>query len=202
MQDENITQDSLSDADRTGAADTTGAVPGVTNQEFTIKASDLKAVLGKDFKDSDSALKSIKDTFSYVGKAGQIEQELKGIKTAAQGATSPSDIAELKAQMKQVNENLWFEQNPQYKSARSLITKMGGSPQEVVETPEFKDVFTKVQGYDENQKIKTVLESNPRLASSSDKLTKARDVANRRGRQGEAAELATQSVMEAYGMTE
>lgn len=202
MAEDNITQTNIPDDVHVASADAGGAVGSAADQEFTIKASDLKAVLGKDFKDPESALKSIKDTYSYVGKAGQAEKELNEIRSRANGATTPSEITDLKNQMKQVNDNLWFEQNPQFKSARSLIQRMGDDPRAVVESPEFKDVFIKVQGYDENQKLKTVLESNPRLASSSDKLTKARDIAMKRGRQGEAGELATQSVMEAYGMND
>lgn len=202
MAEETITQNPLPDDVHVASADGAGAGGSAATQDFVIRASDLKQALGKDFKDGETALKALKDTFSYVGKAGQIEKEYQELKSKAGSVTSTPVDGELAQQVKEMREDLWFEKNPQYKSVRPIIKKMGNDPHSVVESPEFKEFFPKVQGYEETQKLKTVLESNPRLASSSDKITKAREIANKRGRQGEAGELATKSVMEAFGMDE
>ncbi len=202
MNEVNTTPEVLPGAPQLSASADGGAVDGGANQEFTLKASDLKAALGKDFKDPTSALKSIKDTFSYVGKVGQLEAELNTLKSRPGSVATDQNISEVKNELKGIREDLWYEKNPQYKDYRTVISKLGDAPDAVVGDDKFKGLFDKVRGFDDTQKLKTVLESNPRLASSQDKFTKAREVANRRGRQGEASELVTQGVMEAYGMTE
>lgn len=70
---------------------------------------------------------------------------------------------------------MFYKDNPQYADAnvRALIDKLGTSPSEVVASPEFKAVFEKAKGFDDSQKLRTVLDSNPRLATSRDALTKA-----------------------------
>lgn len=204
MEPNNTTENPILDANQLGAASGDPAVGGQNPQEPSIPLSELKSVLGKDFKDKDTALKSLKDTQSYVGKVGQLEKELGTLRTSPASVANTQDMSEVKNELRKVKDELWFADNAAYKPHRTLVEKFakaeGKTFSEIVELPEFKDVFSKVQGFEQSQKLKTVLESNPRLASAQDKITKAQGLAASRSRRalGEAADIASQAVMDAY----
>lgn len=71
-----ITPETLPDAVDVAAAD-----GGSADLSDSISLSALKEVLGKDFKSADSALKSIKDTYSYVGDVGKVKNVITEAKT-------------------------------------------------------------------------------------------------------------------------
>ena len=106
--------------------------------------------------------------------------------------------------MEAIQEDNFFERNPNFKSLRPVVRTFakanGKKLEEVIELPEIKELVTKVSGYDKSQNIRTVLESNPRLASSQDKITKAQGLTATRSRKAitEAGELAVGAVMDAY----
>lgn len=177
---ENTTLDAQPEAQtNVGAADGNGAVsqPSLTLEE-------INTILGKDFKDKETALKSLKDTQSYVGKRKEdIAKEVGG------------DTAELSNQIKQMREDLFYKDNPQFAEHRALISKLGENPAEAVNTPEFKILFEKADGFTKSQNLKSVLVSNPRLASSKNNLDKATE-ALQTGNQSEAESLATKAVLD------
>ncbi len=196
MQEDNITPDTLPDASQLNAAGADGAVGSVSAGVDSLSLSELNTLLNKDFKDKDTALKSVKDTFAFVGKKkDQFESEIlakigndKRIDTLAQ---------ELAIERKE----RFYDKNPQYASMRTLIDKLGSNPSEVVNSPEFKEIHTKVSGYDESTKLRTVLESNPRLASSRDALTKAKEMQmNGSGSQAEHDSLIVNAVKDAFDL--
>ena len=92
--------------------------------------------------------------------------------------------------------------DPQDLLARPLVDliREGKTLQEVAELPEIKELLIKVSGFEQSQKMRTVLESNPRLASMQDKMTKAQELAATKSRKavGEAADIAVSAVMDAY----
>ncbi len=204
MQEENITGDGLVDASQLNAPTPEPTVESVPTEGMTL--AELQAALGKTFPTKEAALKSIKDTYSYVGKkTADIEKEvITKLGDAAKTDTLSREIAELRKER-------FYDKNPQFAdpSIRKFIESTGKNPSEVVESPEFKDIFAKISGYDETQKLKTVLETNPRLASSRDSLTKAREMSITK--EGHLAELQGQSkderdslilnaVKDAYGL--
>ena len=151
----------------------------------TLSLKEINEHLGKTYKDKESALKSLKDTFSFVGK--KIEQ------AAPVASESNNDVAK---QLKEMKTDLFYSKNPDYEPYRGVISKMGENPADVVQTPEFKDVFVKAAGYDKIQKSKTVLESNPRIGMVRNKQTEAIDAVSKRD-YNKANRLATESVIEA-----
>lgn len=180
----------MPDKDNTGApqpdgsqlkpADVAPTVPPVTPPASAPAAgpdgmtlAELNALTGKSFPTKDAALKSIKDTFSYVGK----KKEDVRAEVLAEISTTNSNEA-LSGQIAELRKEAFFDKNPQYADpeVRSLINKLGANPAEVVNTPEFKAIFTKVAGYNDGVKLKTVLESNPRIATSRDNLSKAAEL--------------------------
>ena len=102
-------------------------------------------------------------------------------------------------QIKEMKEQLFYSENPDYKPYKGLISKMGENPADVIGMQEFKDVFDKANSFDKTQKQKTVLESNPRIGVVRNKLTEAQQAAGGRDYVS-ASKLATAAVMEAYDM--
>lgn len=156
----------------------------VASEALTL--DELNGLLGKQFKDKSTALQSLKELNSFVGKKKEdIMKEVSGNSEA------------LSNEIKQIKENQFYSQNPDLKDYRGIISKLGGNPEEVIASPEFKLIYDKAKGYDETVKLKTVLESNPRLAQSRDNLTKAREAVTS-GNQMEAETYAVNAVLDAY----
>lgn len=103
----------------------------------------------------------------------------------------------------QYEADMFYSKNPQLEENKVLIDALkkanpNKSFAEVMDMPEVKGIFDKAKGYDENEKNKSVLRSNPRLGLATDKITKARE-ASAKG-DASANTLATESVIEAYGL--
>lgn len=162
------TDESLSDVSQLNTADDNSAVQQTSSEQpesiETLSLKELNEYLGKDFKDKGTAMKSLKDTFSYVGKKKEdIANEIK----------SAQQTGELSKEIKQIKENMFYKDNPELTSYRNLIQKLGDNPEDVVNMPEFKSIYEQAKGFNESQKLKTVLQSNPRIASQRDSLSKA-----------------------------
>lgn len=209
MDNENITPPAVpgeSQLNPAGADGTVSAVPNggepATQNVEAMTLSELNAALGKNFSNRESALKSIKDTFSYVGKK---KEDVR--KEVLSEVRTDEKTEKLAKELEEMRKERFYDKNPQYAdpAVRKIIERMGGNPADAVGSEEFKTIFAKVSGYDESQKLKTVLESNPRLASSKDSLTKARELKSQGGAvQGparvEVERLATNAVKEAFGL--
>lgn len=184
MNPEDITGAGLPDASQLNAADPKPTVePVAPTPEMTL--AELNKHLGKNFPTKEAAFKALSDTFSYVGKKKEdIEKEVK----ATIAVTDKTEA--LAKELGAIRKDMFFKDNPAYAPYRGLIEKLGGNPAEVVSTAEFKEVFTKASGYDEVQSKRTVLDSNPRLAATKDKISKAKEAQAKGELQGEALENA------------
>lgn len=195
--DENIIPDALApEAQLTpGAAE--GTVETVVAEGAdSMTLGELNTFLGKDFKSKDAALKAVKDTFSYVGKKKEdIEKEV----LAKVTNTAATDT--LAKELEEMRRERFYDKNPQYAdpAVRKFIESTGKNPVDVVNMPEFKEIFTKVSGYDESQKLKTVLESNPRLASTKDAFSKARELQAQGANKDQVEALVVRGVLESMG---
>lgn len=134
----------------------------------------LNEAIGKDFTSREGALKSVKDTYSYVGKAGQPKEPAKPAEKGT-GEVDPEKFVS----REEFDEANFYANNPEYTGHKELINTLrkgsGKSLEEVVQDESFKSVYDKAVAHDENQKTKSVLQSNPRLGSAVDKQQKARD---------------------------
>lgn len=195
MQEENITPEALPDASQLNAPDANGTVGSVPASGLTLE--ELNSTLGKNFPTKEAALKSVKDTFSYVGK--KLEDVKKEVVTEVKASEATEKLAK---ELEEMRKERFYDKNPQYAdpSLRKLIEASGQKPDEFVNTPEFKDIFTRVSGYDESQKLKTVLESNPRLSSSRDSLVKAQELREKGASTDSVESLVAQAVKEAYDL--
>lgn len=179
-----------------GSAGDKEAVSQSDNTAQTIDAmslDDLNKTLGKDFKDKATALKAIKDTFAYVGK--KKEDVVKEVKQEIDPSAFISKD--------QYERDMFYSQNSEYNNpeVREVIDSMskakGVSPREVVNSEAFKKVYEGFKGFNESQKLKTVLETNPRLAGTTTKLGEAKQ-AMTSGSKEAGERLATEAVMDAY----
>lgn len=202
-------QDNLTDGSLPGGADVTpsgdkaaaSAVAPASDQSLAgMSLDELNATLGKNYPSKEVALKSIKDTFSYVGA-----------KQPAQG----QDVEQII--QKRLESEFLFVKNPELAQHRELAeaiaTKKGISVSEAVQDASFKMYVEKTSGYDKSQEAKSVLQSNPRLGIVRDSMQEARELnkqaykANAEGDPTGAAQLseagrgkAVDAVLKAYDL--
>lgn len=167
--------------------------------ENVVEVKDLmKQIIGKDFPDNDTAIKSLKDTYAYVGQMGQkvktLEQENTELK---QSQVSPEIAAQLQSLRQQVKDATFYAQHPEYNTpeAKSLITKFGSDPEAVIQDEVFQKAFTAIKTTAEMEKTQSVLHTNPRLGVAQDNMTKAVE-AQKAGNDAEAANNAVAAVLE------
>ncbi len=190
MTEVNTTEEALGESSQLNDAPAESAVETVTtgSQPENLSLKEMNEFLGKDFKDKGSALKAIKDTFSYVGKKREdIVKEVSG------------DTSHLASELKQIKENLFYKENPELAEHRALISKLGDNPEVVAGSPEFQAIFSKAKGYDESQKLRTVLESNPRITASRDNISKAKDLLENPNTREQGENAIARAVLESIG---
>lgn len=184
MEDEDLTKDTQSDEDGAEAVGSEGVA------EMSLK--EINEALGKDFPDKETALKSIKDTYSYTGK--RKEDIINEYKKQAGESELASKVSSLENMLRDAN---FYAENPQYKPYKDVISKFGNNPEEVIKDPVFQSTYKKASAYDETEKSKSVLHSNPRLGRITDKITEARD-AIKAGDVNKAQDAAVLAVLNAF----
>ena len=181
---ENVVPSDIASSD-TSMTDST--VSSDTVEQLSLR--ELNEYLGKSFKDKATAIKSIKDTYSFVGR-----RQEDAIKTLDPERFISRD---------QYESDMFYSKNPEYEKSGvrtvidSLAKAQGKRPSDIVQSDDFKAIFSKVRGYDESQSVRSVLETNPRMAGSRDNFAKAQE-AMKSGNKIAAEELAVRAVMEAY----
>lgn len=168
-----VSQLNTATPDGTVSSEPKDVIPPTSKMPEAMTLEELNKTLGKNFKTKDSALKSLQDTFSYVGKKiDDVRKEvISEVKSNEATEKLAKEVAELKKEM-------FYKDNPDYANPaiRNFIEKIGGNPSEVVKSKEFKEIFDKVSGFDKTIQLKTVLDSNPRLIAVKDNLTKAKEI--------------------------
>jgi hypothetical protein len=197
--DEVTTPETLPDAAQLTAADGGGA-----DQPSGISLSQLKDVLGKDFKDVDGALKSIKDTYSFVGSQAQYQEKIAKLATALntdeQGALSTIEklMEDIKTQEGAVTqpaaqaptgdfitrEEAFFEKNEDLTSHRDVLNRLKNSGDDTkamswdqfISSDVAKAVIDPIRTVRDMESKKSVLDASPRLGAASDKMSQARQL--------------------------
>lgn len=207
MEEETINQDNLSD-------DTSDDV-GSGSQPAGLKEV-LERELGKKFSDEQSALKAVKDTFNYVGKAGKYQKAVESV-MQSKGLSEDDAISFIantsKAQSQEVDmskyatreelqERDFYSEKPDLKPYQATINAFRkANPDktlsEVIELPEVKGILDKAIAQDTVAKQKSVLHSNQKIGIASDKMTKARE-ASQQGNVAEATKNAVGAVIDAF----
>lgn len=172
------------------------AAGGGENVGEALSLADINKTLGRNYADLPSALAGIAETYKYVGSktAPAPAAQAQSQPVQDQGTVaSKADVESLKAE-------LFYSKHPEYEGYRSLIAKMGSNPSEVVDTPEFKDVFEKVKVADDVSKQRSVVSSNSRLGQTKEATAGAVAVANAGGSSEAVAASLVGAVMEAYDL--
>jgi len=171
--DTNPSSETLADG-----AHVTPADGGETVGTAASTLAELNKILGGNFKDLPSALKAVSDTKAFVGKR---KEDILAEARLQQSPAPEVASAKIEENVKQLENRLFFSENPQYKGYEKLIASMGQNPAEVVNSDAFKEVFEKVKVADEIEQKKSVVNSSPRLAQSKNGLEEAVKIANSRG---------------------
>ena len=169
---------------------------GTESEEVGVKDV-LGEALGKEFKDDETALKSVKDTFSYVGGMGQKVKELETELEKAKGQQTPELTEKVNSLERDLLDVKFYKDNPQYEAHKDLINSLGSNPEEVIKSDVFKSTYDKLEAHDKTEKSKSVLQSNSRLGKVTDKISKAKEALNA-GNQDEAEASAVSAVIDAY----
>jgi len=177
----------------------------------------LSKELGKNFLDDATALKAVKDTFSYVGATGSYRKAVKTLgeklgldesgvlKRLEETARNPEALAprpELASEVQELKVRLedseFYGERPELKPYKDLLADLrGGSGKllkDIAESDVFKNIIEKAQAHDEAEKSKSVLESNPRIGHAKDAMNEARE-ALKNGKVRIAHEAAVKSVL-------
>ena len=180
MENENeIITDGILTGDDDVASSVDGQADSSNNQSSGISLKDwAKNVLGKEFNDDQAAEKAIKDTFNYVGEYGQVKKlaDEKGVdlKAAVQNFNKDDDRF---VSREQYQKDMFYKDNPSYapysKVINALSKELGVNISEVVKTDDFKNIYDKASKFEEIEKSKTVLRSNPQLGMVKDKISEA-----------------------------
>ena len=186
---ENITPDALpaDNADGKGAvADVNSPTEGGAD---SMSLQELNSVLGKNFTDKATALKAVKDTFNFVGKKVDIsEDDLK-----AKGFVSKAEF----------EKELFYRDNPEHSKNQEILESLakakGISLREAAQSDSYKKLFEGATNYEKSQSLKSVLESNPRLASAMSRTANIREL-KAQGRNDEARSEAAKAIVEAFGL--
>ena len=185
---ENITPDTL--PTNVGGEGTVADVTSPTESGAdNLSLKELNSILGKNFTDKASAQKAIKDTFNYVGKKSEInEEELK-----AKGFVSRTEF----------EKELFYRDNPDHTKNQEILESLakakGISLREAAQSDSYKKLFDGATNYEKSQSLKSVLESNPRLASAMSRTTNVQELKSQ-GRNDEARAEAARAIVEAYGL--
>ncbi len=136
--------------------------------------------LGKTFETDEAALKSIKDTQSFVGKK---VEAVKPVETPTKsGEPEPAKVpAKEFVTKEEYDKNLFFAQNPDYNKPElkpvieSLVATTGESIEEVIKSETVKAIVEKITAHDKDAEAKSVLKSGNKLGTVTDKGQEALD---------------------------
>ena len=165
---ENPTDDTQVDASQLNA--TTGDEAESVVDSLTL--AEINELTGKDYKNRDSALKSITDMSKQAGKAadleGKLREALEQPKEDAVAATPDSEVESLKQTVVSLQEDSFFAQNPSHAENRDLLKALAKAENtsliDAVNLPAYKNVMDKLESTPQQR---TVAASNNRVAQPS-----------------------------------
>lgn len=168
------------------------ATESASNQNMDgLSLEELNGFLGKNFPSKEAALKSIKDTFSYVGKKKE------DVKKEVKSEIDPT----LFISKEQYETDMFFSKNQEYNSPEikkvleSIAKSDGVSIADAAKSETFTSIFDAVTKSKKDEQVKSVLSTNPRLAASKNTFQEAKE-ARQAGNEDLARKLATQAVLE------
>lgn len=141
-----------------------GQMPADPSQEIDPVLQAIQETTGKTFPDKETALKSIKDTYNYIGKVNQKKEEPSLVETN-------NAIDENKYVTREEYEELqFFSKNPELSDYKELIVSLrkstGQTYEEVLQNDTLKVVLDKAKSFDEVEKSKSIIHNKSRLGEN------------------------------------
>lgn len=173
MEPQNPTNPSESVAAAPDVSAPAGDENGGENTTFSLEA--INKAVGREYKSLEEAEKGLKETYSYVGEAPKLKKDLEDAQAKLAELTQPKkgaadEVAELKEQIanlsKQRELDDWYKANPEYADHRSIISKLGDNPADVVADESNKPLFDAL--LNPAQPRNTVMDSNSQPNRSDD----------------------------------
>lgn len=208
----------LPDASQLNAADSTGA------DTDAISLAELNNILGKNYSDRETALKAVKETYTFIGKrdehakvvkeavtkTGKSEEEVlqaitKFMSEPTPGTnTAPVSSPDQFITRDQYLEDMFFSKNPDLAMVKDVIKPLKNSDEfksmswdDYVKSDKIASIVDTFKVANEVKSAKSVVESNPRIGSATSKLQTAKQ-AYETGNLSEAKDNAVSAVMEAF----
>ncbi len=177
MLEENITEEVLPDesGDENPAVNSE-SVNSTTDGEPKLTLEELNKSLGKEFPDIETAVKSVKDTYSYIGKKkDDVKREvIESVKDDPNYMTKT-----------EYEKERFFDKNPDYKPFKELL---GDNPSEKIKDEAVGSVISDAIEHRKTQGNKSVIHSNARVADQSSDYAKDRERAYQTGNWAEFLE--------------
>lgn len=189
----------------------------------------INSSLKKDFKSDKDIVKSMGEADKKISDQGseiaglnrQLEQYSKQPDKPAETAsdkpvipTTPDQSSEVAVLTDRLNQSEFYKANPSYDKSE-IREVLGRNPAETIKNESIKSVVDGKVESDKIEESKSVLHSNPRLGSATDKVTQAKDsnlaaskalregdVAGMVAHQADASNSATEAVIDAYELTD
>jgi len=154
----------------------------------------LGQVLNKTFNSDEEALKSVQDTFAYVGKRKQdaVSEAMATLQT--KGKIDSSNFV-TKEELEQVT---FYAKHPEYEPYKNIINRLrddGKSLDEVVKLDDFKGLYEKAAEYEKQEASKSILKTNPRLGQITNKMGDAKKDVSEASKAAMSGDLATSEQM-------
>ena len=166
--------------------------------------SEINTLLGRNYSSKDVALKSIKETYSYTGKVGQLQKQVEALSSGSQQPQASNELeSTVKALQVQLEESTFFAERPELKeyatTLREARATSGKSLADIASSEAYKSLFEKALAQDAVQKKRAVLDPTNRLGTVKNKMSDARE-ALKSGNVDGARSGAVESVLEAYNL--
>lgn len=180
--------------DSVGGTDTESGQPTVSDQAQSdtnaISLDEIQSFLGKKFDSKETALKSIKDTFNYVGRKTEDAAKLAEETLAKSGEY---------VRRSEIETEFFYRDNPNAAKHRVLVDAVAKanniSAREASERVEVKKVLEAASAFEEQETAKTVMQSNSRLGATRDKIQEAKKLMGE-GRSKEAESILVDAAFE------
>jgi len=187
MNPENITPDTLPYEGGEGAVIDNQGTQAAPSDYMTL--TEINSHLGKNFADKDTALKALKDTFSYVGKKVEPDEAL----IKAQGYMTRAEL----------ENELFFRDNPGHAGNKDILSAIAESKKisyaEAAKTESYKKLFDGATEFEKNQSLKSVLSPSPRIQQAIERGKSVIEL-KQQGRNSDAQREAAKTVIEALGL--
>jgi hypothetical protein len=156
--DEHLTNGAQPGAETSPASGGTAAGSEGSNPSgdgSTLTLAEINDLLGKQYKDKATALKSLKDMSSMAGKAADLS-----------GRKDDQEISTLKAEMEAIRLDSWFTKNPEHEPNRKILAALAKANNTTIEKAVELEEYQEISKRTSKPERRTVVDSKSRQQPS------------------------------------